>query len=223
MHTVLVTVSFLLNFNTINGDGHLPMLILYDYHYDHDFDNNYHYVRKRHVENIPELLKTNGDFIVKNEALGENYIKGTKKYVSCDENKDKCWCRLTNTNYKSEDKEVNNEQIVASEIFKMLSSKAREIRDEHDTPREARAALYDPTYDRINIRYHQLEYWPTGFHHVRKIPRTFEISEYLHHCYLGDPTIVCIVLREEDSKPAIPAYNLDYKNTNKLRFYDLKI
>ena len=51
----------------INGKEDLPMLILYDYHYDHDFDNDYHYLRKRHIENIPELLDTKGDFIVKND------------------------------------------------------------------------------------------------------------------------------------------------------------
>ena len=218
-----MTVSFLFNFIMINGNEDLPMLILYDYHYDHDFDYDYHYVRKRHIENIPELLDTNGDFIVENEALRESEIKGTRRYISCVDSENRFWCSSTSKNYKSEDKVVNNELIVAREVFKMQNSKKREISDDHDAPREARAALYDPTYDRIDIRYHQLEYWPTGFHHVRKIPRTFEISEYLHHCYLGDPTIVCIVLREEDSKPAIPAYNLDYKNTNKLRFYDLKI
>ena len=207
----------------INGKEDLPMLILYDYHYDHDFDNDYHYLRKRHIENIPELLDTKGDFIVKNDALRQNDIKGTKRYISCVDSENKSWCSSTNKHYKSEHKLVNDEQIVTTEVSRMHESKEREIRAEHDTPREARAALYDPTYDRIDIHYHQLEYWPTGFHHVRKIPRTFEISEYFHHCYLGDPTIVCIVLREEDSKPAIPAYNLDYINTNKLRFYDLKI
>ena len=82
-----------------------------------------------------------------------------------------------------------------------------------------RDALYDPTIETNHVNDFNFRYYPNGFHYFGKMPRTYEFSEYIHRCYYGDLTVVCVLIDDENDKYDIANHKLDYISENKLRWF----
>merc|ERR1719284_583807 len=85
--------------------------------------------------------------------------------------------------------------------------------------RVQRDALYDPTIERNHVNDFNFRYYPNGFHYFGKIPRTYELPEYIHRCYYGGQNIVCVVMSDENDDYDISNHKLNYISESKLRWF----
>ena len=81
-----------------------------------------------------------------------------------------------------------------------------------------RDALYDPTIESNHVNDFNFRYYPNGLHYFGKIPRTYELPEYIHRCYHGGRHIVCVVMSDENDKYALSNHKISYLSESKLRW-----
>ena len=201
-------LTFLCNLMSIQGNGSILKGILYDYHYDHD----YHSVKKRQIDGVQCRFRLD-----QNE---EGHIKSHKvSVVQGIERSDyeiQCENRFLNR-IKLDDSYFENMMFDHNYLAGTYSSEKSAM--EELPTRTKRDALYDPTIETNHVNEFNHRYYPNGFHHFGKIPRTYEYPEYIHRCYYGDRNIVCVVIGGESNKYDTSNRKIDYLSENKLRWF----
>jgi len=82
-----------------------------------------------------------------------------------------------------------------------------------------RDALYDPTIKTNHVNDFNHRYYPNGFHYFGKIPRNYEIREYIHRCYYGDQNIVCVIISDKNDNYVKSDHKINYISESKLRWF----
>ena len=203
---------FLCNSISIQGNGSVLKGIFYDYHNDPGVDYDHHSVKRRNVDDVESRfrLNDNENFNIKchdvsfiDEIERSNYeIQGEKQF----------WNTMKIDNYCFQN------MIFSPNYFVKTYASEKNTLEEILT-RSQRDALYDPTIETNHVNDFNHRYYPNGFHHFGKIPRTYEYPEYIHRCYYGDRNIVCVVIGGESNKYDTSNQKIDYLSENKLRWF----
>jgi len=181
---------------SIQGKGIILKGIFCDYHQDHDFDYDYHSMKKRQIDgvNTRNRLNDNDKGSIKSNSVSVIY--------GIDQSDDEIQCeRQFLSAMKDDDSYLENMMFNQNYYGKGYFSGENTLGE--FLTRIRRDALYDPTIESNHVNDFNFRYYPNGFHYFGKIPRTYELPEYIHRCYHGGRHIVCVVMSDENDKYAL--------------------
>jgi len=208
----LALLTFLCSLMSIQGNRSVLKRIFYDYHYDPGFDNDFHLVKRGNVDDVKSRfrLNDNENFNIKSHSVSViNRIEQSNDEIQCEK---QFGDTLENDDYYFEN------MIFHQNYFSKSYLSEKNTLEEILT-RTQRDALYDPTIKTNRVNDFNFKYYPNGFHYFGKIHHTYEFPKYIHRCYYGDLTVVCVLIGDENDKYDIANHKLDYISENKLRWF----
>ena len=206
-----VLLTFLCNLMSIQGDGIILQGIFYDYHHDHDFDYDYHSVRKRQVDGVQSRFRLDDKGKGNIKIHSVSFING----LELSNHEIQCANHFLDF-MKHDDSYLENIMLDRNYFSESYFSEKNTL--EEFLTRVKRDALYDPTIETNHVNDFNHRHYQNGFHYFGKIPRSYELPEYIHRCYYGDRNIVCVVISDENDKYALSNHKINYIAQSKLRW-----
>jgi len=208
----LVLLKILCNLMSIQGNGIILKGVFYDYHHDHDFGYDYHSMKKKQIDGVKtrKRFNDNDKGNIKTNSASVIYGIDQSYYdTQCE--------RQFLSDMKHDDSYLENTMFDQNYYAKGYFFEENTI--EEFLTRTQRNALYDPTIKTNHVNDFNHRYYPNGFHYFGKIPRNYEIREYIHRCYYGDQNIVCVIISDKNDNYVKSDHKINYISESKLRWF----